>query len=79
MMYGMKKTTIYLPDGLKAALERAAVAEGCSEAELIRQALREKMAGLLPPRPRVPLWPDGLGDDSIAERVDELLEGFGSV
>ncbi len=32
-MYGMKKTTVYLPDELKAALERAAAAQGRSEAE----------------------------------------------
>lgn len=76
-MYGMKKTTIYLPDDLKAAVERAAAAEGCSEAELIRSAVQEKVSALTPPRPRVPLWPEGFGDTTIAERVDEMLEGFG--
>jgi len=78
MMYGMKKTTIYLPDELKAALECAAAAEGCSEAELIRSAVAEKVQAVTPPRPRVPLWPEGFGDATIADRVDELLEGFGS-
>jgi hypothetical protein len=76
-MYGMKKTTIYLPDELKAAIERVAAAEGQSEAELIRTALREKIAAVSSARPTVPLSPVGLGDLSIAERVDELLAGFG--
>jgi hypothetical protein len=35
MMYGMKRTTIYLPDELKAALERTAAAEGRSEADVV--------------------------------------------
>ncbi len=77
-MYGMKKTTVYLPDDLKAALERVAVAEGCSEAELIRAAVHDRVAALSRPRPRVPLWPSGFGDPTIAERVDELLDGFGA-
>ena len=77
MIYGMKKTTVYLPDDLKAALERAAATEGCSEAELIRSAVREKVQALTPPRPRLPLWPEGFGDATVAERVDELLQGFG--
>ncbi len=77
-MYGMKKTTVYLPDELKAALERVAATEGRSEADLIRAAVREKVAALSRPRPRVPLWPSGFGDATIAERVDELLDGFGA-
>jgi len=78
MIYGMKKTTVYLPDDLKAALVRAAAAEGCSEAEMIRSAVQEKVSAVTPPRPRVPLWPEGFGDATIAERVDDLLDGFGS-
>ncbi len=77
-MYGMKKTTVYLPDDLKATLERVALAEGRSEAELIRAALHDKVAALSRPRPRVPLWPNGFGDPKVAERVDELLDGFGA-
>jgi Ribbon-helix-helix protein, copG family len=37
-MYGMQKTTVYVPDELKHALAQAAAARGCSEAELIREA-----------------------------------------
>jgi hypothetical protein len=71
----MKKTTVYLPDDLKAALERMAAAQGRSKAELIRQAVRELTRNLEPPRPRLPLFRSG--DPTLAERVDEALEGFG--
>lgn len=37
----MKKTIVYLPDDLKAALERAANREGRGEGDLIRQAVRD--------------------------------------
>jgi plasmid stability protein len=78
MMYGMKKTTIYLPDDLKAALERAADLEDRSEADIIREALTTALAGRRAPTPRVPLGDHELGDPRAAERVDELLEGFGA-
>ncbi len=72
----MKKTTIFLPDELKAALERAAAAQGRSEAELVREAVWELTQRLEPPRPRLPLFSSG--DPTLAERVDEELgEGFG--
>jgi plasmid stability protein len=74
-MYGMKKTTVYLPDELKAALERAAAARGQSEAELIREAVRELTRGLEQPKPRLPLFSGG--DPTLAERFDEELRGFG--
>jgi Arc/MetJ-type ribon-helix-helix transcriptional regulator len=71
----MKKTTVYLPDDLKAALGRMAAQQGRSEAELIRQALRDLTRNLEPPRPRLPLFRSG--DPTLAEKVDEALEGFG--
>jgi hypothetical protein len=74
-MYGMQKTTVYLPDELKRALGRSAKARGISEAELIREALRNIMAELPPPSPRMPLFASGQPD--LAERVDAALEGFG--
>ena len=74
--YGMKKTTVYLPDELKADLARAAASQGRSEAELIREAVRELTQKLEPPRPRLPLFSSG--DPTLAERVDEeLARGFG--
>lgn len=77
-MYGMKKTTLYLPEELKASLERMAADELRSEAEILREALAEKLDRHARPRPNVPLCAAGLGDPTIAERVDELFDGFGS-
>ncbi len=76
-MYGMKRTTVYLPDELKAAVERAAAADRRSEAEIIREALRAAMAQRLPASPRIPLGPFTLGNPTAAEGVDNLLDGFG--
>ena len=76
-MYGMRKTTVYLPDELKAAIERLAARTQRSEAEVIRDALRA-VVDSTPPRPKLPLSSVGLGDPTLAERVDEALEGFGT-
>jgi hypothetical protein len=73
----MVKTTLYLPAELKSALERLAAERAVSEASLVREALAEKVAREARPRPRLPLLPEGLGDPTIAARVDELLAGFG--
>lgn len=76
MIYGMKRTTIYLPDELKAALERTAAAQGKSEAEIVRGALAAATADQAHPRPCLPLFDSG--DATLAERVDEeLADGFG--
>jgi hypothetical protein len=65
------KTTLYLPNELKAEIEREARRRGIAEAELIRSVLT---AGLSRPSPRA-----GIIDGPVfAERVDELLEGFGT-
>jgi len=75
-MYGMRRTTVYLPDDLKAAVERLAARDGRSEAEVIRAALVVATTETGAPRPRVPLFDSG--DPALAERVDEVLaEGFG--
>ena len=65
-----KKTTIYLPDELKAAVEREAAQRGCSEAELIRGAVA---AAITRPRPSAGI----IAAEPIADRADELLAGFG--
>ena len=72
----MVKTTVYLPEELKRALERAARTRGRSEAELIREAVTALVAEEEPPRPRLPLFSSG--DGTLASRVDEILaDGFG--
>src|SRR5215213_6642031 len=70
----MKKTTVYLTEDLKSALGRIAVQSGRSEAELIREAVRELVRDSEPPRPRLPLFSSG--DPTLAERVDEELAEF---
>ena len=71
----MRKTTVYLPDAVKASLERMAAVTGRSEADLIREAVASLTGADDPVRPRLPLFESG---DPIAGRVDDLLgEGFG--
>jgi predicted transcriptional regulator len=64
------RTTVYLPEELKSAVEREARQRGTSEAEVIRQAIA---AAVTAPRPRAGF----LDGEPLAERVDELLGGFG--
>jgi hypothetical protein len=66
----VRKTTVYLPDDLKAALEREADLRGVSEAELIRAALADAVRR---PRPRPGLF----RADPFADHADDLLRGFG--
>jgi metal-responsive CopG/Arc/MetJ family transcriptional regulator len=69
----MRKTTIYLPDELKERLEDVARGSGRSEAAVVRDAIRSVTRETASARPRVPLM-GGLGDPTIAENVDKLLE-----
>jgi Arc/MetJ-type ribon-helix-helix transcriptional regulator len=71
----MNKTTVYLPDDLKAALERTAAATRRSEAELIREGIRMVTEKERSPKPRLPLFASG--DPELSRRVDEALAGFG--
>lgn len=77
----MVKTTLYLPDELKGAVDRLARIKGMSEAELMRTALDSYVVQESPPRPSFPLLPSrqGPGASDDARRVDELLaeSGFG--
>ena len=75
MMYGMHKTTVYLPEELKVALERAAREHDRSEADLIREGVQMVTERLSYPKPRLPLFSGGPPD--LAERADDYLEGFG--
>jgi len=71
----MEKTTVYLTESQKRALERAARAAGRSEADLIREGVdlvtaRSRSAELV-----LPLFSSDQPD--LAERVDDALTGFG--
>lgn len=70
MMYGVHRTTIYLPEELKARLAAEARRRGVTEAQVIREALG---GALDRPRPRGGLFSCG---DIVARRA-ELMEGFG--
>ena len=74
-MGGMRKTTVYLPDDLKAALAQTASQTGRSEADLIREGIRLVSREARPPEPSLPLFSSGVPD--LAERVDDHLHGFG--
>lgn len=71
----MVKTTIYLSDELRRRIKRTAQERATSEAEVIRGTLDAGLPPLERPRPRLPLFNSGRGD--LAERWDELMEGFG--
>ena len=71
----MEKTTVYLPDELKRALGRAARASGRSKAELIREGIGLVTGAHRIAEPNLPLFESGQPD--LAERVDEILAGFG--
>lgn len=71
----MEKTTVYLTERQKRALARAAKATGRSEAELIREGIDAVTAPHRLAEPTVPLFASGQVD--LAERAEELLEGFG--
>jgi predicted transcriptional regulator len=65
-----QKTTIYLPEELKAAVQREARRRGSSEAQVIRDAIAAMVAR---PEPT----PGFIEAEPVAERADELLAGFG--
>ncbi len=75
MMYGMRKTTVYMPEPLKAQLARAAAESGRTEADLIREGIGLVSARVGGVEPRLPLFASGKPD--LADRVDEHLAGFG--
>ncbi len=74
----MIQTTIYLPENLKRRLERAAREDRQSEASIVRVALEEALRRR-EVAPTTPLFAEGWGDPTLAERVDEALAetGFG--
>lgn len=72
-MYGMKRTTVYLPEELKAELEQLARDSGDSEAELIREGVRHLvLARRTYPEPEFPLLSGG---ELAAARDEDSLAG----
>lgn len=71
----MERTTVYLTEAQKRALERAARATGRSEAELIREGVEVVTARVRAAEPSLPLFESGQSD--LAERADGALRGFG--
>jgi hypothetical protein len=74
-MYGMMKTTVYLPPELKRLLSRVARERRCSEAEVLRDAVSRLAGETAVPVPMLPLF--RATGASIAEDVDRALDGFG--
>jgi hypothetical protein len=75
IMYGVKRTTVYFPEEMKAVIEREAARRGVTEAEVIRTAVESLLGDSNPPIPDPPLFPNGFGTD-IAGRVDDLLDAM---
>ena len=65
---------MYLPPELKTAIKRAAKRRGISEAEVIRESIRDAV-GAERPRPRGGLFASGR---PIAREADAHLRGFGT-
>jgi hypothetical protein len=76
MMYGMQKTTVYLPDDIKRALAIVAKSRNVSEAELIREALQPIVAAAQAQKPKLPLFKSG--KPHLAENLEEALSDFGT-
>ncbi|MFZ4486444.1 MAG: CopG family transcriptional regulator [Candidatus Nanopelagicales bacterium] len=72
-MYVMKRTTVYLPDELKARLEAEAKRRGTTEAQIVREAV-DKETRRLRPRGGIIL---GESEGMTARNLDDYLEGFG--
>jgi predicted transcriptional regulator len=72
-VYAMKRTTVYLPDELKARLQAEAKRRGTTEAQIVREAVDKETRR---PRPRGGII---LGDSEqmTARNLDDYLEGFG--
>jgi len=72
-MYVMKRTTVYLPDELKARLEAEAKRRGTTEAQIVREAVDKETRR---PRPRGGIISGGELDARDIDSTD-ALKGFG--
>lgn len=71
-MYGMHRTTIYLPEDMKARVAEMARIREITEAEFIRGAIEKALER---PRPRGGLFNSGMPD--LASRDEYYLEKWG--
>ena len=71
----MERTTVYLPRDLKEGITREAARRGTSEAEVIREAVRQLVGEAERPRPRGGFIDTGEPIDTT--RLDDYLVGFG--
>jgi predicted transcriptional regulator len=76
----MVRTTIYLPDEMKRALEARAKAEGRTESEIIRESLTGTLRGHGRTIKDVRFGMFDSGRTDTSARVDEILAetGFGT-
>lgn len=79
MMYGVKRTTVYLTEDQKLQLETIAGSTQKTEAQLIREGV-DRIIDLNRPRQRKPRPLFALEDPVLDDpaRVDEALDGFGA-
>lgn len=71
----MERTTVYLTTDLRVALKETAQRRRVSEAKLIREGIALVTTNEPHPAPRIPLVKSTYA--TLAERVDEELDGFG--
>jgi Ribbon-helix-helix protein, copG family len=71
----MEKTTVYLTEAQKRALEHAARTAGRSEADLIREGVDLITARHATAELALPLFSSD--QPNLAEHVDDALQGFG--
>lgn len=77
IMYGVKRTTVYLPEELKARLEAAARTRGVTEAEIVRQAVDKELRRSEPRGGIFTAEGGPHGADLTHDRKHEWLKGFG--
>ena len=77
-MYGMERTTVYLTEAQKRALERAARLSGRSEAELIREGVEVVTGRHQIAEPVLPLFESGQPDLACRNDTSATIPGPGT-
>jgi predicted transcriptional regulator len=73
----MQKTTVYLEEGAYRRLKQIARARRRPPAEMVREAVAEYAARHAPRRKARSVGAGNSGRRDLAQRAEELLEGFG--